>query len=190
MLDNHLKGFSKNELLNLFVVNYDDGHLIWRTRPIEYFINSKLPYLTMGAWNKKFSGKLAGYVHTSKDKSYNVVKINGKAINISNIIYFLYYGEISNDKNIIIDHIDGDSLNDSINNLRQISQMDNTRNMIKCKNNVGYKGVKLSKSSKKYEARISVDGKYIHIGTYDDAETAHEAYKKQKNILHQIKEIK
>lgn len=30
----------------------------------------------------------------------------------------------------------------------------------------------------------------LFVVNYDDAETAHEAYKKQKNILHQIKEIK
>ena len=143
----------------------------------------------MSAWNKKFAGNRAGYIHTSKDKSYNMVKINGVTVNISNIIYFLYHGTISNDRNIIIDHIDGNSLNDSISNLRQITQHDNTRNMLKCKNKVGYKGVKLSKSGKKYEARIRVNGSYKHIGTYDDAETAHNAYKKQKELLHKVKVI-
>ena len=50
-------------------------------------------------------------------------------------------------------------------------------------NTTGYKGVSYHKSGKKYEAYIHYEGKKHHLGYFDTAEQAAEAYdKKAKEI--------
>lgn len=50
-------------------------------------------------------------------------------------------------------------------------------------NKTGYKGVSIDKSSGRFRAAIKVNQKQIHIGTFDTAEEAHEAYKKKAKEL-------
>jgi hypothetical protein len=73
---------------------------------------------------------------------------------------------------MVIDHIDGDSLNNSRSNLRHCTQAENLRNIKK----PGIKGVCFRKNSKRYAARIGVFGKTIQIGTFDSKIEAARAY--------------
>lgn len=66
--------------------------------------------------------------------------MQGKSYISSRIIWLLFHKEI--DQSMVIDHIDGDRLNNSIENLRLISQKENMRNKTLCKKNVsGMTGV-------------------------------------------------
>lgn len=57
------------------------------------------------------------------------------------IVWFLIHGEDIPD-DCLLDHIDGDRSNNKIDNLRLISEADNTRNAVKYKNNtVGVTGI-------------------------------------------------
>lgn len=78
-----------------------------------------------------------------------------------------------------IDHIDGNSLNNTRRNLRVCTRTENTRNSRrKSCNTSGYKGVKRSQNGKRWCAFIRVgDGKRLYLGTFDTPEQAHEAYK-------------
>lgn len=80
-------------------------------------------------------------------------------------------------KNMHVDHIDGDPLNNRKENLRLVSQAENNRNnkMRGC-NTSGYKGVCWHKATQKYIARIGVNGKKVHLGVFDDAKVAYRAY--------------
>jgi hypothetical protein len=75
-----------------------------------------------------------------------------------------------------VDHIDNDKTNNSINNLRWCSKKENGYNQtLSKKNKSGVKGVHFSKQRQKWHARITIDGKIIHIGYYktlDEARTA------------------
>jgi hypothetical protein len=84
----------------------------------------------------------------------------------------------------VIDHIDGNGLNNKKINLRVISAIENSRNIhIKKINKTGYHGVKkFCRKNKdgtfttRYQARICVNHKDIHLGTFNTPENAHKAY--------------
>ena len=84
----------------------------------------------------------------------------------------------------VVDHIDGDKLNNRRANLRLCSQADNTRNTRLGRNNTsGAKGVSLDVNGK-WRARIWKDRKEIRIGTFDTVEEALAAYDKAAAELH------
>lgn len=83
---------------------------------------------------------------TRKD-SYYMTRSNGKRLLCHRIVWELFNGEIQ-DKNLMIDHIDGNTLNSKISNLRLVSRTDNMRNMRKFKiNSSGVTGVKLQQNT-------------------------------------------
>jgi hypothetical protein len=51
-------------------------------------------------------------------------------------------------------------------------------------NTSGYKGVFRLSSTGKWQARITVDKRRVHLGTFDDPETAYSAYKKAARKYH------
>ena len=69
-----------------------------------------------------------------------------------------------------VDHKNGDSLDNRINNLRICSIKENSRNR-KSKT----KGVRLLTSGR-YSARITVDGKELYLGSFDTVQEANSAY--------------
>lgn len=83
----------------------------------------------------------------------------------------------------MVDHIDGDTLNNCKNNLRICSRAENARNRSVQKNNkTGYRGVCHSKGGR-YKAVIWEDGKSKHIGTFGDKIDAAKAYNKKAEEL-------
>jgi hypothetical protein len=79
----------------------------------------------------------------------------------------------------LVDHIDGDGLNNRRENLRLATNAQNQMNRkIGTSNTSGYKGVYWHKSSQKWMARIGVGGRQKYLGVFDTPELAYEAYKK------------
>lgn len=84
----------------------------------------------------------------------------------------------------VVDHINGDRLDNRRTNLRLCSQAENTKNTRIGKNNSsGAKGVSLDVNGK-WRARIWKDRKEIRIGTFDTVEEARAAYDKAATELH------
>lgn len=82
-------------------------------------------------------------------------------------------------KGMIIDHIDGNGLNNQKENLRICTKSQNGINRGKQKNNKsGFKGVYLRKNIKslKFIAAARYHNKNIYLGTYDDAKKAAAVY--------------
>lgn len=76
-----------------------------------------------------------------------------------------------------LDHINGNKLDNRIANLREASRAENVMNTGARKNNrLGIKGVSPNTSGK-FRAVIVKSGKQIHLGTYQTAEEAAEAYR-------------
>ena len=77
-------------------------------------------------------------------------------------------------KNDVVDHINGNTLDNRKQNLRICSQQQNTMNNsnIRSNNTSGYKGVTWDKSKNKWTAQITVNYKNIHLGRYDKIEDA------------------
>lgn len=77
----------------------------------------------------------------------------------------------------IVDHINGDTLDNRKSNLRICTNKENVRNQKKSrKNTSGYKGVSFNKRDRKYQAHIRVDGRKKGLGYYNTAQEAHAAY--------------
>ena len=85
-----------------------------------------------------------------------------------------------------VDHIDGNRLNNQRNNLRICNSGENKRNRGYRKDNKsGFKGVSWHKQRKKWIARIKVpNGKYKHLGLFQDKLSAAKAYNESAKIYH------
>lgn len=80
--------------------------------------------------------------------------------------------------NIIVDHIDGNKLDNRKSNLRICKPFENARNVrMRKRNKVGYLGISYTAEGK-YRARIMVNRKEIRLGNYEKIEDALEARRK------------
>ena len=110
---------------------------------------------------------------------YNTIKINHVMYLRHRFIAVCFLGlsSLEFDGEIMVDHIDRNRLNNSVDNLRLANAQQNGWN-----NNA--KGYYFHKEHQKYKAQIKVDGKQKHLGYFSTAEEAHEAYLKAKAIYH------
>lgn len=77
----------------------------------------------------------------------------------------------------IVDHIDRNPLNNTLENLRVCTKQENSINTgVRSDNSVGFKGVSFQKKSGKFRAYIGVNGKQRHLGLFDKAEDAAARY--------------
>ena len=89
------------------------------------------------------------------------------------------------DNKPMIDHIDNNTANNNVKNLRWCSQKDNLYNQGKRINNTtGFKGVSFHKHINKYIASIRINGKIKHLGYYETAEEASKAYESKAKEIH------
>jgi len=99
---------------------------------------------------------------------------NRKNVNIHRIVANAFI--INPDNKPIVDHIDGNKLNNNKTNLRWASCSENGMNQKICSiNTSGIKGVYWEKLNNKWRARIKIDGINIHLGYYDTLEEAKNA---------------
>jgi len=146
--------------------DYQDGNLVWKS------VHPKCNYLL---------GKVAGCVHKS---GYRVIKINDKIYTAHRLIWVYFHGSI-NDM-LQIDHIDGNKLNNNIDNLRLVTAEVNCLN--RSKHNA--KGYSWNKHTKKWQASIMTNGKLKYLGLFVDEEEARSVYLeafKQKEMARCIK---
>jgi hypothetical protein len=132
---------------------------------------------TKETWNKIM-------FHSSQDYYKSGIKINGERINAlkHRLVYKFYHPDwdiLDTSTNNQIDHINGNSLDNRIENLRVVTQKQNMWNQTKAK---GYS----LRPNGKYQARIKVECNLITIGTYDTEQEAHQAYIKAKLKYHII----
>ena len=85
-----------------------------------------------------------------------------------------------------VDHVDGNGLNNRRANLRQASHSQNICNQRRrADNRSGFKGVSPSRrTSRKWMARITVEGQRKRLGYFDTPEEAHAAYVEASRRLH------
>lgn len=92
---------------------------------------------------------------------------------------------------LVVDHIDGDPLNNRRSNLRICSRYDNHLNRVKYRNNQsGYKGVYLDArvvergGGKPWRAQISINHRRTCLGNFSTPEEAFDAYCRASERLH------
>jgi len=128
--------------------------------------------------NTRYSGKEAGheFTNTSGAQSYQV-RYDGKSYYVHRIIWQWYHGSECN----LIDHIDGNPLNNRIPNMRSVDNKTNTKNCkISVANKSGHTGVSWSKYHNKWEAYIWRDCKKYNLGLFVELEEAVKARKSKE----------
>ncbi|NQT02028.1 MAG: HNH endonuclease [Planctomycetes bacterium] len=87
-------------------------------------------------------------------------------------------------KGMVVDHIDGNGLNNRKSNLRICTQAQNNQNKRPKRNcSSKYKGVSFHKFSKKWEVQIACNKKREHVGRFDDEIEAALAYDRKAGEL-------
>lgn len=123
-------------------------------------INSKIKL------DKEFKHLLKEWSFCDNGGGYAVACINGKKTYLHHLI-------IGKKEGLVIDHVNGDKLDNRAKNLRHVSQRENCLNRKLNKNNTsGHKGVLFDSRINKWCARISPYGKYIHLGSFTSLEGA------------------
>ena len=78
---------------------------------------------------------------------------------------------------MVVDHINGNGLDNRRSNLRVCTRSENGMNRGKNKNNKsGYKGVAWHEKAKLWRATLGLKGKIIHLGDFADKSEAYRAY--------------
>jgi len=133
---------------------YDGENLRWKVRPSHTTIQV---------------GEVAGSLHrTQKGKLYWQVWANGKGYKVHRLIWLLVHKTWPENQ---IDHIDGNGLNNRIENLRDVPQAENNKNAKKRKDNTsGHAGVYRFRD--KWQVRIKVSGRLIHLGLFTNLDEA------------------
>ena len=127
--------------------------------------------------NKMKVGDVAGCLR--KD-GYFVVRFNGKLYFCHRLAWYLHYGIWPKEQ---IDHIDGNPSNNSITNLREVNNQQNSLNKFKAysNNKTGVLGVGFYRD--KFIARIKFNNKSHYLGIFDTKEQAALAYCSAKKLL-------
>jgi len=143
--------------------------------------NGKLYYIIKCGTRGKI-GDAVGSVDkdNSTGLSYITTKINGVKYRVHRLIWIINYGEINDTK--VIDHIDGNGLNNNIDNLRLTTSLENNRNAKRNKNNKsGHNGVTWYKNRSMWRVSIGNNGKQKTVGYYQNLDDAIVARKEKES---------
>jgi hypothetical protein len=92
------------------------------------------------------------------------------------------------DKRMHVDHINSDTLNNTRNNLNEVTNAENQQNRRKSDNNTsGHTGVYWQKGTNKWVAFIKVDGCLKHLGGFTNKNDAVAARKEAEFLYHAYK---
>lgn len=124
---------------------YNNGLLFWKKMPKKC---------------RNLLGKEAGGI--AKD-GYKAFWFMGKRLLVHRAIFLMNYGYLPK----YLDHIDGNRLNNHIENLREATSQQNSFNRTKpCTNTSGVKGVTWHKKAKKWQVHLMIGQKIKYFGLY------------------------
>jgi uncharacterized membrane protein YiaA len=119
-------------------------------------------------------GSRVGHVKDNKGLSYAKAKVLGKEYFLHRLIYIFFNGEI--ESRLVIDHINGNTLDNRIENLQAISNAQNKKlgTFKNYKNNPsGLTGVNRYLKDK-WKVQFRLGGKFYYFGVFSDLEKAKE----------------
>jgi hypothetical protein len=162
----------------LLAYNPDTGELFWRKRDRIWFKSDGVHK----AWNARFSGKPA--FTSICHYGYREGAIFNMTFKLHRVAAAIMDGEWPE----VIDHIDGNPLNNVWDNLRTVDQSANMRNQKQhASNTSGVTGVTWDASKNKWAASIWLNNKRKHLGRFEtlqEAASARSAANKE-NGFHQ-----
>ena len=158
-------------LSKLFEYDSDAGKLYWKTRTPDMFDNRKnYAERSCNAWNARYAGKEAFTAKASG--KYHQGAIFG-ILYLSHRIIWAMHHDKRPDLKLDIDHINGNTCDNRIYNLRLVTRKINSQNSsMNCNNTSGFNGVFWDKSTKNWKSQIMIDGKNIFLGRFANKKDA------------------
>lgn len=145
-------------------------------------------------WYGKGKGKnrvVYGEIDLSQKKISNSgykqinVRVNNnlsRPFTVHQIFASIFLNYTFGNRKIVIDHIDSDKLNNSLDNLRIVTIRENCSKEKTIKSGMPA-GINFYKATQKYVAKIHYNGKKHHIGYFNSIKEAEVAYKNKLNSL-------
>ncbi len=151
-----------DELIQVLEYDTDTGIFTWKE-------NRK------GGWELK--DNVAGSVNSN---GYTQIRLGPKLYLAHRLAWFYAFQEWPED---IIDHIDKNRSNNSLDNLRDVSQSVNLHNAVQRPSKSGFRNAR--KVGNRWQSEIKVKGKSIHLGMFDSPEEASQAAEtyRKSNVL-------
>jgi hypothetical protein len=155
-------------------------------------LKSRFEYHPDGALVRRYgtsgNGNFAGAVIGCQPKTlgnrahrYTTVKIAGKSYRLHRLIYMYHHGEVPEQ----LDHINGDLLDNRIENLRPCKAFENASNRKRFKSNTsGFKGVSWNTRNGRWFAYADANKVRTNIGYFDTVEEAAHAAAQTRDNLH------
>jgi hypothetical protein len=154
------KDITKELLLTLF--DYKNGCLYWKA-PAAHNV------------------KIGDLVNSGASERYLRVMVNSISYKVHRLVFLMHYGYLPK----YIDHINGNTKDNRIENLREASYCQNNQNAsIRKDSSSGIKGVYWHKPTKKWTASCQVNKKRHHLGCFDDIKAAENAVKLAREQYH------
>jgi hypothetical protein len=139
-------------------LQYANGSLYWKKKKtIKRYDNR---------WNLRYAGVLAGTMGNAGYKIINISNDHGKHMMLEHrLIYLIFHGYMPSQ----IDHINGITADNRIENLRSIDNSGNRKNSKLIKTNTsGIMGVSWSKVASKWHVYVSDKKKRVNLGHCED----------------------
>lgn len=164
------------------LVYCNEGVFHWRKdRPRSHFATD----VGYKVYMKQRAGNLAGKISINetlvegkkslRDAREVVISYKGDKVKfpIHKLVFMYHYGYVPD----LIDHINGNYLDNRIENLQELNlQLNASKAAMFSHNSSGYRGVRHRKRDNKWIVNIKVDGKGYYVGQYLDIEYAAEVY--------------
>jgi hypothetical protein len=134
-------------------------------------------------WKRKPSpnrsaGSEAGYI---TNYGYRTISLNGTAYKAHRLAWLITYGTWPD----LIDHIDSNRANNAINNLREATTSENSRNQdIGSRNSSGTRCVYWHSTKKRWVVKVILNGKDYYGGSFISLGDAEKASEKLRRELH------
>jgi hypothetical protein len=141
----------------------DTGVWLWKDPPPRSKVNK---------------GDLAGCISRNTkhpDNCYRRIKIDGRMYKAAILAWFWTYGVWPSKD---LDHANGDSLDDRINNLREATDSQNRANSrVPMHNTSGFMGINWNKRNKRWHVRVMKEGYRHWVGAFKSLDEAKEAHR-------------
>ncbi len=141
------------KLHKVFRYDFETGKLYWKIQKSNIHIGDEV-----------------GYVNKI---GYRACFYNSKSYLVHRIIMIMFYRDF--EESLSVDHIDGNILNNKLQNLRMVNHRDNTRNQkIRVNNKSGEVGISWHKQHQKWYVSVTAKGssKRLFGGLYEDIKEA------------------
>jgi len=151
---------SQQYLKECFDYNTESGKLVWKERPLSHFKNTH----GTSHFNSRYKGCVAGTLY---DTGYVEVSINKKRFKLHRLIWKYHMGD---DPIGLIDHIDRDKSNNRIENLRDVSHIENSNNKSNSNDCIGVYFI-----LNRWEGRLTIKGNLVLLGRFKNKNDAIDA---------------